>query len=134
MRRSGSSFWARRVATEWLQPPDLDYGQPRTNPFHHRARSLHEDEDDAQRRDRSLLQIDRLSGGGGMTRPVAENHCRADRSTGATVGPPGHAGHRVPSGEQARYRLLADVQDAAVGVGARSALVPPMEPMHVGTA
>ena len=35
---------------------------------------------------------------------VAENHCRADGSAGAAVGPAGHAGHRVARGEQARDR------------------------------
>jgi Domain of unknown function (DUF222) len=32
--------------TEWIPPPHLDYGQPRTNTFHHPEKLLHDDEDD----------------------------------------------------------------------------------------
>ncbi|HAT3968221.1 hypothetical protein R6876_03340, partial [Mycobacterium tuberculosis] len=32
--------------TEWLPPPHLDHGQPRTNTFHHHEKLLrHNDED-----------------------------------------------------------------------------------------
>ncbi|MDI3314065.1 MAG: HNH endonuclease signature motif containing protein [Mycobacterium sp.] len=32
--------------TEWLPPAHLDYGQPRTNAYHHPEKLLHDDEDD----------------------------------------------------------------------------------------
>ncbi|AID06538.1 hypothetical protein [Mycobacterium tuberculosis] len=32
--------------TEWLPPPHLDHGQPRTNTFHHPERFLHNQDDD----------------------------------------------------------------------------------------
>jgi hypothetical protein len=32
--------------TEWIPPPHLDHGQPRTNTFHHPEKLLCEDEDD----------------------------------------------------------------------------------------
>jgi hypothetical protein len=32
--------------TEWIPPPHLDYGQPRTNTFHHPEKLLRDDEDD----------------------------------------------------------------------------------------
>jgi Domain of unknown function (DUF222) len=32
--------------TEWLPPPHLDHGQPRTNPFHHPERFLDRDDDE----------------------------------------------------------------------------------------
>ena len=32
--------------TEWIPPPGLDRGQPRTNTFHHPERLLRADEDD----------------------------------------------------------------------------------------
>lgn len=34
-------------ATEWIPPPHLDRGQPRTNTFHHPERLLHDEDDDA---------------------------------------------------------------------------------------
>lgn len=33
--------------TEWIPPPHLDRGQPRTNPYHHPEELLHDDDDDA---------------------------------------------------------------------------------------
>jgi hypothetical protein len=36
----------KRVATEWIPPPHLDHGQPRTNTFHHPEKLLRDDEDD----------------------------------------------------------------------------------------
>ncbi|WP_141120116.1 HNH endonuclease signature motif containing protein, partial [Mycobacterium malmoense] len=35
-----------RGQTEWIPPPHLDRGQPRTNNYHHPERFLHEDDDD----------------------------------------------------------------------------------------
>jgi hypothetical protein len=35
-----------RGATEWIPPPHLDHGQPRTNSFHHPERFLREGDDD----------------------------------------------------------------------------------------
>jgi hypothetical protein len=35
-----------RGDTEWIPPPHLDYGQPRTNKFHHPEKLLREDDDD----------------------------------------------------------------------------------------
>nr|WP_305035954.1 hypothetical protein [Mycobacterium tuberculosis] len=35
-----------RERTEWLPPPHLDHGQPRTNTFHHPERFLHNQDDD----------------------------------------------------------------------------------------
>ena len=32
--------------TEWIPPPHLDYGQPRTNPFHHPEKLLRADDED----------------------------------------------------------------------------------------
>ncbi|MBC9074045.1 DUF222 domain-containing protein, partial [Mycobacterium canettii] len=32
--------------TEWLPPPHLDHGQPRTNTFHHPEKLLHDDDDE----------------------------------------------------------------------------------------
>jgi hypothetical protein len=32
--------------TEWLPPPHLDHGQPRTTPFHHPERFLRDDDDE----------------------------------------------------------------------------------------
>ncbi len=32
--------------TEWIPPPHLDYGQPRTNTFHHPEKLLAEEEDE----------------------------------------------------------------------------------------
>jgi hypothetical protein len=32
--------------TEWIPPPHLDHGQPRTNTFHHPEKLLAEEEDD----------------------------------------------------------------------------------------
>jgi len=32
--------------TEWIPPPHLDYGQPRTNTFHHPEKLLRDDDDD----------------------------------------------------------------------------------------
>ncbi len=32
--------------TEWLPPPHLDHGQPRTNPYHHPERFLDQDDDE----------------------------------------------------------------------------------------
>ena len=32
--------------TQWIPPPHLDRGQPRTNTFHHPEKLLHDDEDD----------------------------------------------------------------------------------------
>lgn len=54
--------------------------------------------------------------------PETENHCRADGSACTAVGLPGRTGHRVARGVQPRYRLAADVQNAAVAIRARTAL------------
>ena len=35
-----------RGVTEWIPPPHLDHGQPRTNTFHHPEKLLQDDEDD----------------------------------------------------------------------------------------
>ena len=80
-----------------------------------------------------LLQVDRLPGGGRMTRAVAENHCRANGSAGTSVGSAGGTGHCVARGEQTSYGLTADMEDAAIGVGARAALGA-IAPTHTGTA
>jgi hypothetical protein len=32
--------------TEWIPPPHLDYGQPRTNTFHHPEKLLRDDADE----------------------------------------------------------------------------------------
>ncbi|ORA68940.1 HNH endonuclease, partial [Mycobacterium heidelbergense] len=32
--------------TEWIPPPHLDHGQPRTNPFHHPERFHHHNDED----------------------------------------------------------------------------------------
>jgi Domain of unknown function (DUF222) len=36
-----------RGQTEWIPPPHLDHGQPRTNTYHHPEKLLQDDEDDA---------------------------------------------------------------------------------------
>ena len=42
--------WTTRIGkdgvTEWIPPPHLDHGQPRTNTFHHPEKLLRDDEDD----------------------------------------------------------------------------------------
>jgi hypothetical protein len=38
----------RHGDTEWIPPPHLDYGQPRTNIFHHPEKLLRQDEDDEE--------------------------------------------------------------------------------------
>ena len=35
----------QRGDTEWIPPPHLDYGQPRTNTYHHPEKLLRDDED-----------------------------------------------------------------------------------------
>ena len=48
--RLAEQGWTTRInargETEWLPPPNLDHGQPRTNPYHHPERFLHDDQDD----------------------------------------------------------------------------------------
>jgi hypothetical protein len=34
------------ATTEWIPPPHLDHGQPRTNTFHHPEKLLAEEDDD----------------------------------------------------------------------------------------
>jgi Domain of unknown function (DUF222) len=48
--RLAEKGWTTRTNThghtEWLPPPHLDRGQPRTNPYHHPERFLHDTDDD----------------------------------------------------------------------------------------
>ncbi|HTY31389.1 HNH endonuclease signature motif containing protein, partial [Mycobacterium sp.] len=48
--RLAENGWTTRTnaqgQTEWIPPPHLDHGQPRTNGFHHPERFLGEDEDE----------------------------------------------------------------------------------------
>ncbi|KBE29727.1 hypothetical protein AP29_02535, partial [Mycobacterium tuberculosis H1329] len=37
--------------TEWLPPPHLDHGQPRTNTFHHHEKLLRHNQDDDDKPD-----------------------------------------------------------------------------------
>lgn len=42
----GSQIVCRHRFGEWIPPPHLDHGQPRTNGFHHPEKSLTDDADD----------------------------------------------------------------------------------------
>jgi hypothetical protein len=51
--------WATRKnsrgETEWIPPPRLDRGQPRTNSFHHPEKLLQDGDDEASEDDESRL-------------------------------------------------------------------------------
>jgi hypothetical protein len=44
--RGWTTRMGRDGVTEWIPPPHLDHGQPRTNTFHHPEKLLRDDEDD----------------------------------------------------------------------------------------
>ncbi|CDZ87991.1 hypothetical protein RHRU231_370008 [Rhodococcus ruber] len=58
----------------------------------------------------------------GPARSVAEHQCRTERSAGSAVDHPGGGRHDVARGEQPGDDAIVDVEDRAVGVGARAAL------------
>jgi hypothetical protein len=67
-----SGSWTTRKRkngeTEWIPPPHLDHGQPRTNPFHHPEKLLR----DAAEYDTGGQALIRYGGEGSLVLPITK--------------------------------------------------------------